>query len=160
MLTDEQKENLVELLQEGKTYKYAAAEVLTTPSQIAKERKKDPVFAAKCDEARKFGFDILADSLLDIPDCNVDVQRARLLSDNIKWLLARRASASYGDRMQVEHKHTVDLRGALSQAKERAGLRDVTPTPSLPDSSEADESSIIPATYVHHQSDTESDEWE
>lgn len=70
----------------------------------------------------------MADGLMTVADEVQDVQRARLKSDNAKWLLAKRKPSVYGDKVDIHVTQTIDITGALSEAKKRAlNIRDVTP---------------------------------
>ncbi len=75
-------------------------------------------FAIAFKKARAAGLETLADDLIDIPDDYIDPNRARLKSDNIKWLLSKRMSGKYGDKLTV-NLEVVDLKGALSDARSR-----------------------------------------
>lgn len=44
-----------------------------------------------------------ADKLIDVSsDHSLDVARARLITDNMKWVASKLLSSRYGDRMQTE----------------------------------------------------------
>lgn len=79
--------------------------------------------------AREIGHDVLADQLLKIPLEQEDVNRARLLSDNIKWVLARRASGKYGDKLSVDISGTVDLTAIMADSAKR--LRPMRDLPAI-----------------------------
>ena len=70
-----------------------------------------PGFAASYARARQRGYERLADELIAISDdpCmfdgkpdNVLVQRARLMSDNRKWLLSKMLPRQFGDKVTQE----------------------------------------------------------
>ena len=47
--------------------------------------------------------EVRKEQLLDIPvDEDIDPQRGRLLSDNIKWVLAKEEPKKYGDKIQQD----------------------------------------------------------
>lgn len=81
-------------------------------------------FKAELAQARSDGMEYLADSLLDIPHIYIR-DTARTLSENIKWLLSKRKPQVYGDKLQLEVHTVVDVKGAISEAKQR--VIDVTP---------------------------------
>lgn len=55
-------------------------------------------YARACNERRE----VRKEQLLDIPtDPDIDPQRGRLLSDNIKWVLAKEEPKKYGDKLAV-----------------------------------------------------------
>lgn len=56
-------------------------------------------YARACAERRE----VRKEQLLDIPERDdIDPQRLRLLSDNIKWVLAKEEPKKYGDKVQQE----------------------------------------------------------
>lgn len=61
----------------------------------------------------------LADQLLEIPDTYDDVARAKLKSENIKWLISKRNRKSYGDKLEIDHNHNIDIKAALNSATSR-----------------------------------------
>lgn len=56
-----------------------------------------PEFKEQYRLARMQQMDTLTDRLMDIPDDEADVQRARLLSDNIKWMASKLKATKYGE---------------------------------------------------------------
>lgn len=85
-------------------------------------------------EAEQRGFDAMADALLE-PDRHLiygrtDSKMAKIVGDNIKWLLSKRAQKVYGDKLEVKHEITLDraVTDALARAKDRALLGNVAAT--------------------------------
>jgi hypothetical protein len=75
------------------------------------ESEARPAFVERYARARRLGYERLAEELIAISDdpCmfdgkpdNVFVQRARLMSDNRKWLLSRMLPRQFGDRVTQE----------------------------------------------------------
>lgn len=102
-------------------------------------RREDALFDQALADARDAGLELRADSLYTLgEDPETDINRARLLSDNIKWLLARRKRKDYGDRVDVDVRQVVDISLALTEARRRIPghqtdlVEDVTPRPLLP----------------------------
>jgi hypothetical protein len=89
-------------------------------------------------KARDRGYDALADSMMAIASDEQDVQRARLKCDNIKWLLARRASGKYGDKLSVDISGSVDLTAIMADSAKR--LRPMRDLPAI----EGESSPVIP----------------
>lgn len=57
-------------------------------------------YARACSDRRE----VRKEQLFDIPtDADIDPQRGRLLSDNIKWVLGKEEPKKYGDRQAIEH---------------------------------------------------------
>lgn len=109
-----------EMFSRGCSLKETAAALGVSLTALQRWRDTDAYFDNVCTRALALGFEVLADSLTTIPEEIPDVQVARLKSDNVKWLLARRASAKYGDRLDININETVNIRGALEAAKARA----------------------------------------
>jgi hypothetical protein len=98
--------------------------------------KNDDNLREQYEEAMQRGFDAIAEALLNPFDTTKtygesDTQKAALISANMKWFLSKRAARIYGERVEVAHTITADR--AITQALERARLRnqgeiiDVTP---------------------------------
>lgn len=113
------KELILKRLSEGKTLKSICEEIQLDPQTLFRIKRQDASFSSLFSEAQSDGYDILAESLLNIPDEYEDVNKARLKSDNVKWMLARRAHAKYGDRIDLNVTQTVDIKSALLEARER-----------------------------------------
>lgn len=65
---------------------------------LVREEFRD-MYTRACAERRE----VRKEQLLDIPErADLDPQRARLLSDNIKWVLAKEEPKKYGDKVQQE----------------------------------------------------------
>ena len=79
-------------------------------------------------EATERSYDAMADALLRIDNHELyghsNPQMAKVMSDNIKWLLSKRKAKTYGDKLEVTHNITADrqLIDALNQGRERATL--------------------------------------
>lgn len=64
---------------------------------------KHPEFAQQYARACEDRREVRKEQLLDIPvDADIDPQRGRLLSDNIKWVLAKEEPKKYGDKIHQE----------------------------------------------------------
>jgi hypothetical protein len=70
--------------------------------------------------ARAEGYDELAEKTLGYADEYVDVQRARLQSENVRWLLSKVKPETYGDRLDLNVAERPDLNAALIAARARA----------------------------------------
>lgn len=94
------------------------------------------------EEAKQRGYDAMADALLD-PDGHgiygrTDPKLAKVVSDNIKWILDKRDAARFGTKVQVQHTLTADraIIDALTAGRHRASqiaydpdVIDATPIP-------------------------------
>lgn len=118
-LTDEQMTICITLAAEGKSLRKIIDALCINETQFLRARQDDPYFAQVFEDARQEGLEHHADSLLDIANEEQDVQRGRLKSDNIKWLLSKRKPRTYGDRVDVNVTQTVDMASAMREAQER-----------------------------------------
>ena len=80
--------------------------------------RANPKFTNKIQFLRQSVLEELSDQLLDASLSVADVHRARVYTDNLRWLLAKRIPQIYGDKIHVEH-NIVDINAALSDAIKR-----------------------------------------
>lgn len=118
----ENAEIVISMLSEGKSLAECSEAVHITVNTLQRWRLDNPSFDNDCIRALTLGYEVQADSLQTIPDTYDDINRARLKSDNLKWLLARRAAHKYGDRIDINVTQTVDLKAVLAEADKRALL--------------------------------------
>ena len=126
-LSDEQKDLAIKLASEGYALKYIADELCITRHALYIYRKQNPSFEMLFNDARQEGCEHLAEALLTVHDEYVDVNKARLKSDNTKWYLSKIKPGRYGDRIDVNITQKVDISLALQQARQRAmiPIRDI-----------------------------------
>lgn len=87
--------------------------------EMNRELHRNDSFSQKLAQARAQGMELLADELTTIAENQaLDPQRAKLKSENIRWLLARRLPHAYGDRLEVKVER-VDVSAALIEARQR-----------------------------------------
>lgn len=95
-------------------------------------------FAAQYTRAREIGYDVMAESIIELADkANIgqksvskatgleitegdNVDRSRLQVDARKWLLSKMLPKKYGDKQQVELSGTVEVANAIAAARQRA----------------------------------------
>lgn len=118
-MTPEIQEKILEYIAAGHTMTETCQLVDISVDVLTRFRSQHPAFAQKFTGAQEIGFESQADKLLTIPDTYEDVNKARLKSDNLKWVLARRASSKYGDKVTMEINQTVDVGLALTEARNR-----------------------------------------
>lgn len=118
--TQEQLDKAVELASKGEPFKVIIDEcILGSEYQFWLYRQHYPDFQNIFEQARQEGLEHLADGLMTAHDDHVDVQRARLRSDNAKWLLSKRKPQIYGDKIDVHVSQTIDITTALQEARKR-----------------------------------------
>ncbi len=119
--THEQLQAAIELASQGKPFREIIDQaLLMSEFQFWLYRKHHLDFANSFEQARQEGLEHLADGLMTAHDDYVDVQRARLKSDNAKWLLSKRKPEIYGDKVDIHVSQTIDITGALADARARA----------------------------------------
>jgi hypothetical protein len=109
---------------------------------------ENPEFRTALTHASSIAHELLADQLIEIADIYEDVNRGRLKSDNIKWLLARRAASKYGDKVTLDVNQTVSIGSAIDEALKRA----------IPQQTEKAQPIDIVCEVTHSTTDSESDE--
>ena len=80
------------------------------PSNVWEWAQKDQALSEAIARARAVGFDAIAQAAMDIADDpEEDVQRSKLRIETRLKLLAKWDPKRYGDKIDVEHKGTVDI---------------------------------------------------
>ncbi len=139
-LTPEMQEAICAGLASG-LLAYQVAEAVGIPaSTISEWKSSHPEFRSAIARATELGFEAMAARLLELPNTASDVKRARLLSDNLKWLLAKLKPEQYGERLDVKIDQKVSIRAAL----EAADARLVRP---MCDQAEAVKGQVIDVAY-------------
>ena len=112
--TDELAEEILDRLATGESLLSICRDPhMPDEKAVRKWVKERPnTFGPDYARAREFGFDSIAEQVLEIgggdftgPDGYVDngaIQQARLLSDNHKWFLSKLAPKKYGDKVTQE----------------------------------------------------------
>jgi hypothetical protein len=113
----------IHLRAEGAKLKEICAQIGITVGTLSTWLSDNPDFLSQFSRASQEGYDLLAEELLEIPDTYEDINRGRLKSDNIKWILARRAASKYGDKVTLDINQTVSIGAALSEALARVAVQ-------------------------------------
>jgi hypothetical protein len=120
----------IDLVGQGHTVTSACDEANLPVSTFRTYLKKHTDLQDLYTEADQRGADAMADALINIDNHRVhgqsDPKMAKVISDNIKWVLAKRKPKEFGDRVQVDHSVTVDvaITTALDAARRRVALPD------------------------------------
>lgn len=106
MADDERLTEAIRLLEIGKTMKAAAVSVGRDPSWLWRRMREDAINAPRIARARRVGYDLLSDEILEIADSADSespgaVNKARLQTDVRKWLLSKRLPQQYGDKITL-----------------------------------------------------------
>lgn len=96
-------------------------------NKIRSEDFLDTVFSseiimAEYSRAREIKAEIHVGQIIDIADNDPDPNSARVRIDARKWYASKIVPKQYGDRVDVNHNHTIDIGQALSDARSRAAL--------------------------------------
>lgn len=132
--------HVLDEMREGYTLTQACKRQHTSRRVIIGMMGKDATLQKMVSEAAIESEDMMADLLVNIDQHHPDPKMAKVISDNIKWLLARRRGADYGDRMVVESRNTSQDEAIISALREAIGripipekpiedIIDVTPEP-------------------------------
>lgn len=120
-LTEEQIEHILDLAVEGLPIHHIAQRAGIPVGKLRYLVDTDyNNLALRYARARDLGFDVMTDRLLTITEEEPDIYKARLVSDNVKWIAAKRKPKVYGDKVDVSVTHTVDISSALTEARQRA----------------------------------------
>ena len=120
----------IDLISQGHTNTVACKRVGISVMTLQRFLKDNTEVAELYDEAQQVGHDTLADALVTPADLGAlsgaaDEKELKLVSENVKWLLARRDKNRFGDAVTVTHNITADkaIVNALQRGQERAMQR-------------------------------------
>jgi transposase-like protein len=82
-------------------------------------RQSYPEFGEAYLLAQEEHVDALVDEAGEIVDTELNPQRAKVRADQRKWLASRLNRQKYGDKLDVQHNHTLDIGPALALAVKR-----------------------------------------
>ncbi|MCK5133540.1 MAG: hypothetical protein KAR40_15475 [Candidatus Sabulitectum sp.] len=121
---------ILDIISSGSTVTAACDKVGISATAFRRCVNATPELQIAYDDAQQRGHDAMADSLLTLHDHplygSTDPRIMGVVSSNIKWLLSRRDSKRYGDRVAVEVNISTDR--AITSALERARARATNPT--------------------------------
>lgn len=116
---------VLELISQGETETRACDTVRITVIAYRKYIQATPELQEIEADAFARGRDAMADMLMHIDDDRLygrsDSKMAKVISENIKWLLSKRDPKNFGDKMEVTHNVTMDK--AIIQQLELARTR-------------------------------------
>lgn len=134
-LTPEQKEQALTMFSAGDRYQTVCEAIGIKPDLLFAIFRREPDFYKQAQIARQNGVHLKVERLETVYDgCETlaDAAIARGISDNIKWVASKISPETYGERIDVNIKATVDLAKVLEAANNRAlpyiqAERNVTP---------------------------------
>lgn len=124
-------------ISQGRTKTYACDAANISIPTFEEYVARDPSLQTMYIDAERRGYDAMADALLTINRVEVNgkdnlygetnPQMAKVVSDNIKWLLSKRRTKDYGDKLEIKHEITLDraIVDALHAARARATSRTI-----------------------------------
>lgn len=102
-ITDEQIAEVIDRVADGVSLKKACAEAGFEYTNIVRRIRKSDALTQLDARAREDYQRTRVDELNEVALNEPDVQRARLMCDNIKWEAARVARKIYGDKVDLTH---------------------------------------------------------
>lgn len=87
-----------------------------------KELDNDPILLREYEMAQRCRAEMMVEEIMTIADEENDVLRAKLKVDARKWYASKMLPRKYGDRIDLNVTHTVDIAQALNDAKCRAKI--------------------------------------
>lgn len=121
-LTNEQKDLIISSLIKSEPLAGICEDMGFTPFLLFKYLKTDPQFETEIKAAREEAIEHKVDALENITkNCKslIDTTAARIQSENIKWIASKRKPKDYGDNINVNHVHNIDLSQVLAAAEGR-----------------------------------------
>lgn len=116
----------IDLISKGYTRTAACDNSNITIATFERYINRDANLQAMLEEAEQRGADAMADALLQIGSHKIygetDPKMAKVISDNIKWLLDKRHRKKYGEKVEIQHNITADraIVDALIAGRNRA----------------------------------------
>jgi len=95
------------------------ADLRLNPAAVALVRRDDVAFDNEIREAQAFCVDMMTDRLEHIEDEEENPIMAKVISENIKWLASKRLKQIYGDKVEINHNHTINIQDAMIEARNR-----------------------------------------
>lgn len=115
----------LDLISQGQTVTRACDESNISIGTFEQYTKNDKQLSEMRVEAERRGHDALADALINIDNNkhhgHSDPKMAKVVSDNIKWLLSKKDPRRFADRIEVKHEVTMDR--AIIEALEKGRNR-------------------------------------
>lgn len=113
------KSQFLNLMFNGDKFAEACSFMRVNPGAVAFVRRYDNDFDMDIRHAQAFQIELAVDKLENIPDDYDDPLTMRVVSDNIKWLASKRMRQIYGDKLDIAVVQTIDLKQAISDARQR-----------------------------------------
>lgn len=125
----------------GYTLAQGIQESEITTFQFYNALDQDPELKQKYELAQEYRAEVIVDEIIHIADTEPDPAVAKVRIEARKWVAGKHKSKKYGDKVDINVNHTVDLLGAITEAQAR--IVNITPQVSVsegidtPDSGDA-----------------------
>ena len=114
------KQEFLWLMYQNNNITECCARLNINPGALAFVTKEDSQFKADIYEAQAFMADLAVDALRGIHEEMDNPLTMRVVSDNIKWMASKRYKERYGDKLDIAVTHTIDLKSAIAEARQRS----------------------------------------
>ena len=112
-------EELIAAIQMGEPLRQAFARLGINSKVLDIAFETDPIKFTRYARAQKVGADLLASDIIHIADTEDDAGKARNMIDSRKWYASKMKPEVFGDRIDLNVSHSVDVAGALKDADTR-----------------------------------------
>lgn len=122
VLTEDQKDFALEEMVKGKGADSVAKALGFSMRSLSRIMGRDPVFAKEMAKAREVWTHSMVETLIGITkNCHTmaEVSAAKVESENIKWVSGKYIPEIYGDRIDINMNHHLDLSSILLAAEDR-----------------------------------------
>lgn len=141
------------LIASGQSIERACKLANITEYRYAKWMADEPAFEQAVRRARAILVDRQVDTMAAVARDEPDVQRARLIIDDIKWRASKLIPRVYGDKLDVTVEHRIDIGDALAAARARVvQLRPMCDPTDAIEGEIVDTPSVEPPSAVDKQS--------
>jgi len=137
------RKEFISYIYDGESISEACGLLRLNPAAVGLTMRDDITFAKSVRDAQAFRVEVLTDKLENISEYESDPIMAGVMSKNIQWLASKRLRAIYGDKMDVTHNHVINIKDAMTAARERIML-DITPNQLITIDSATDVVSVAP----------------
>lgn len=80
-----------------------------------------PIFSVQYNEAKDVGLEVRAEEIEEIANTMPDIQRAKLVTDVMRWNMSKLKPKRFGDRLDIDQKHSGKIETGVSE-KDKAEM--------------------------------------
>jgi hypothetical protein len=107
---------------DGQNIAETCALMRLNPAAVGIARRDDAEFDKAIRDAQAFRVDMMTDKLENISEYESCPIMAGVVSKNIQWLASKRYRQIYGDKMDVNHNVSINIKAAIEDARARSGV--------------------------------------